>query len=97
MSARDSLKAEIAAAKSPAQLGALAIELETIASELRSRADAPRRQRGVCRWWCVVLYQVFIRYLSLTLEPIGCMLYPSKANTHTKGSHHESLHRSHTR
>lgn len=46
MNIRDTLKAEIIAAKSPAQLGALAAELETIAAELRSRADAQRRQQA---------------------------------------------------
>lgn len=43
---RDALKAAIIAAKSPAQFGALAAELETIAAELRGRADAQRRQQA---------------------------------------------------
>jgi len=43
---RDALKAAIIAAKSPAQFSALAAELETIAAELRSRADAQRRQQA---------------------------------------------------
>ena len=46
MSARDALKPLIIAAKSPAQLDALAADLAAIAAELQSRAEAQRRQQA---------------------------------------------------
>lgn len=45
MSARNALRPLIIAAKSPAQLDQLATELDTIAAELRERAEAQRRQQ----------------------------------------------------
>ena len=44
MSARDTLKAEIVAARSPAALAGLALELRQLADELDERAAALRRQ-----------------------------------------------------